>query len=621
MQRYPKDLTITIDEFRRSDWKGAIDSGDRSGYSAMWEALSSAARVAMENGSISVGKTLWLLADACSMMLDPASLNAPFKPYMVMDGKRSSIPEDFEEPEVRLLAQFSEEVDDVWLQARLADLAWLLLDPRSPKHALIAIDAYRKVPLDAGTWIRGGRECWTRAINLCKLLKTGAGDRLQETEAAIISTFDKAEIQHGFFARWLADLLATNHLGHDKGEHIAGRLEAMAQSFDLEGDLHRAREYFSAAQKWVVQSGNAVKAAELTARVAEEWAKEAVARASSQPADNIVAASLYEKAIQTYRSIPRSERVGLQVDERLAELHRRLTEAGAKSLDELHAITSPSIDTTELIEKARTSVKGKKVTDALAAFTNIYPGARKAELRRSAEHMLRQYPLQMLLSATHMSTDGRVIARRPGIGAGGAGSDEYETTICAQMVKDYTMGLGIVIQGMIWPALGVLLLEHRLQENDFVALAERSPIVPEGRAPLFGKGLFAGYEGDFVAALHLIVPQVEHMVRWHLKASGVKTTNLDQGGIENENGLSALMELAEVARIFGEDITFELKALFCDAFGANLRNELAHGLLDYTACQSTYSLYAWWFALKLVFNTFWNATRKPEREADSHSPE
>ncbi len=158
-------------------------------------------------------------------------------------------------------------------------------------------------------------------------------------------------------------------------------------------------------------------------------------------------------------------------------------------------------------------------------------------------------------------------------------------------------------------------------QSDFVAMASRSPIVPKNRERLFGKALFAGYEKDFVAALHLLVPQIEHMVRWHLKAAGIKTTNLDKDGIENENGLSALMELPEVTQIFGEDLSFELKALVCDAFGPNLRNELAHGLLDDEACHSAYAIYAWWLGLKLVFNTFWNAKRKAdvEKGADDKS--
>jgi hypothetical protein len=64
------------------------------------------------------------------------------------------------------------------------------------------------------------------------------------------------------------------------------------------------------------------------------------------------------------------------------------------------------------------------------------------------------------------------------------------------------------------------------------------------------------------------------MIRFHLKQHGAKTTNLDKNGIENEKGLSTLMELPEIETIFRKDLSFEIKALFCDPFGPNLRNEL-----------------------------------------------
>ena len=194
----------------------------------------------------------------------------------------------------------------------------------------------------------------------------------------------------------------------------------------------------------------------------------------------------------------------------------------------------------------------------------------------------------------------------------GSGDEEYQAIIWAEMVTSFAMEVGLVVRGMIWPALEVVALEHRLREGEFILLASRSPIVSAGRARLFGKALFAGYERDFTEALHLLVPQIEHMVRSHLKAAGVKTTNLDKKGIENETGLSALMELPEVEKIFGEDIAFEIKALFCDPLGPNLRNELAHGLLDDDQSESIYSIYAWWLGLKLVFIPFWSSLRKAD---------
>ena len=76
------------------------------------------------------------------------------------------------------------------------------------------------------------------------------------------------------------------------------------------------------------------------------------------------------------------------------------------------------------------------------------------------------------------------------------------------------------------------------------------------------------------------------------------------------------MALPEAEKIFGANLSFEIRALFCDAFGPNLRNELAHGMLDDEACQSIFSVYAWWFGLRLIFNTFWSATQKATPGSD-----
>jgi len=83
MERYPENIDISIEDFRNSNWLAAITDANREDYSSIWQSLSSAARQAIEDKKFKEGKVLWLLADACSMMLKPSSLNEPFKPYMV----------------------------------------------------------------------------------------------------------------------------------------------------------------------------------------------------------------------------------------------------------------------------------------------------------------------------------------------------------------------------------------------------------------------------------------------------------------------------------------------------------------------------------------------------------
>ena len=618
-QRYPADLVVLAQDFANCGWKKVLDETSREGYSAMWQAFSAAARSAMEEGCNEHGKVLWLLADACSMMLSPSSTNEPFKPYAVFHDRRSVIPDDLAESDIDFFAEIAEEVEDVWLKARLADLSWLKKKPRAVVYATTAIDAYRSIPLDTETWIRGGRECWERAISLALMLKAGAGDRLEKMAASIVVSFNSATRQDGFLGLWLADLLKASGLARAHCSDIARKLEVLAREFDGEGDLHRAREYFSASGEWYRAIPDDANAAEMTASVAEGWVKEAVVRASSENPSHMVAASFYENAIQTYRLIPRSERAVHRVDERIAELRAHLNESGEHALGEMGLISTPGVDITQLVESARKSVTGKPATEALLAFANLHRGAKVNELRNSALERLRQFPLQSLFAATVMSRDGRVIAKRPAMSLDGGLTEDDEIAIRAEMIRDYGILVSIVVQGDLWPALEVLLLEHRLREADFVGLANQSPIVPKGRAGLFGKALFAGYDRDFVSALHLLIPQIEHMVRVHLKQAGAKTTNLDKDGIENENGMSTLMDLPEAEQVFGKDLAFELKTLFCDAFGPNVRKEFAHGLLDEDACHSPYAIYAWWLGVRLVFNTWWNAGRSPDLSADDEA--
>ena len=94
MQRYPENISLNIDDFRHSGWRNAVISSNQESYCGMYSSFISAAQAAIEDGKMSEGKVLWLLADACSMMLTPVSPNEPFKPFMVWMGKRSALPED-----------------------------------------------------------------------------------------------------------------------------------------------------------------------------------------------------------------------------------------------------------------------------------------------------------------------------------------------------------------------------------------------------------------------------------------------------------------------------------------------------------------------------------------------
>lgn len=606
---YPADLQITVEDFMTCGWKEILAGIPEKCYPSMFEAFSSGAKKAIKEQRFAHGKVLRLLASVCSMMLDPDSRNIPFKPYLVIEGQRSSIPDDFNDNDILLFSQIAEEVDDIWLKARLTDLVWFKKRSLGLNFALTAIDSYRSIPLDAETWVRGGDNCWGRALNLTCMLGKGAGNRLVEMESAILDKVCTATSEEGFLCLWLSDLLKKYHLVRDQSIHIAQKLELLACEFDKIGDFYKAREYYDSSSTWFRLTGNTGKSTEMTIRVAEGWAKEALSRCSIERPSHMAATMFYENAIQVYRTIPRSERGAYQVDERIAELRTHLNQSGEKALTEFQLISTLGIDISSIVENSRNAVSGKSLHDALTTFVNLHQFTNASQAKSTAVERVRKHPLTAIFPKIFFSQDGRVIAQCAGVNLGENVSGD-EKAILAQMIHDHGIMISMVVQGYIWPALEIIHMEHRLREIDFISIAKQSPIVPKGRERLFGKGLFAGYDLDFTTALHLLIPQIEHMVRFHLKEAGVKTSNLDSNGIESENSLNTLMETPEVTKIFGEDLSFEIKALFCDAFGPNLRNELAHGLITEDGCYSVYGVYAWWLILKIVFCAFWNAERQ-----------
>lgn len=619
MEKYPNDVALLIEDFRNCGWLEAIHGAGQEDYFSMWQALSSAAKKSVEEGRFSEGKVLWLFADACSMMLRPSSINEPFTPIMVMGGKRSAVPEDFKAEDIKFFAEISAEIANPRLCARIAEIIWLLQKPRDLFFALRAIDNYCQIPLDAENWgKRDGGECWERAVYLCKMLRAGAENRLKEIESTLVESIKNSTKEDGYLTLWLSNLLSKYRLAGNDWVMISKKLEKLATEFGGVEDIYCARAYFSAAAAGYKRLDSLEKFTEMTIREAETWVKEAFFRQASDSAGNMIVARLYENAIQKYRTIPRDTRTMHEVDSRIEELRTEMNSANEKALNEMGVVSTDPIDISELIENARNAVRGKNALDALLALVNIYRGAEVQKIREFSKKMLREHPIQNLFSATHMSKDGRVIAKHPGTDPGG---EIDKARVWPEMVKHYIMEIGVVLQGYIWPALEVVRLEHRIKETDFYLIARQSPIVQEGRDRLFAKALFMGYDNDFASALHILVPQIENLVRFHLKQMGVKTTNLDINGIENENGLSTLMEHPEVNTIFGEDIVFEIMALFCDPFGPNLRNELAHGLLDYDESQSVYSIYAWWLGLRIVFNTFWNARQNSLNRVKSSKDE
>ncbi|MEX2181320.1 MAG: hypothetical protein WD771_04715 [Gemmatimonadaceae bacterium] len=219
------NAVLSIEVFRVADASAILATKERDGCRGVSEALGKAAKTALESEFPARAKLLWFLADVCKMIIRPESTNGPFQAWFQVGGRRSLILDDLQSDEIELLGQIAREATDPWLQARLADLSWTYRAPRDPQFALLAIDAYRRLPLDSDSLVCDGKECWQRAIVLARLLGDGAGDRLWKIRETLAATFPVVLASKGLPALLISRLLWQLPQQDDFAERIGGQLE------------------------------------------------------------------------------------------------------------------------------------------------------------------------------------------------------------------------------------------------------------------------------------------------------------------------------------------------------------------------------------------------------------
>jgi hypothetical protein len=125
-------------------------------------------------------------------------------------------------------------------------------------------------------------------------------------------------------------------------------------------------------------------------------------------------------------------------------------------------------------------------------------------------------------------------------------------------------------------------------------LFEKHQIVPENiaswanRHKLFDdmglliQGIHGWLQGDNVKAAHLLVPQVEHALRKIAGDIGLPVTKAHprMKGVSVAINMGDILSAAEILAALGENLTLHFQALYSDPRGLNLRNRMAHGLMD-----------------------------------------
>ena len=537
-------------------------------------------------------KSLLLLANICLLKLNSESRNDPFQPFMTYGNKRSFLPIDLTDEEILYLSSIVDEDLPPILKARIADILWTYSKPKNKKHSEIAIENYISMDVFDDFFEPDVYVFWERAVMLAKQTKNSS--LIEKIKSKLLNKIDNPSTSWNFHLLKIIEIFDNTDLDKGLNHELAEKLLEKQKEFNHEQQFHIAEQYLELAAKLFKKSGNEEDSYKSLALLSQATENHGDYRKNESA---MVANSFYKLALQRYREIPNSYRNTLQIDQKLDTVQDKITQSGLLITDELQLISTKQMNISELQEQSINHVKDKQTAfESLIYFSGV-SSCNFESIWKSTERYIQNSVVSSLFGATSVSLDGRKISSIPPLALDGNNKDEV---ILKTAIKNFGVHIHLAVEGCILPALNQIQEEHIFPKDFLVDLCKLSDIVPEKREILVTNALYQGFEWDFRSAIHLLAPQAENMVRQLLKRNRFVTTHIDQNGIENEMGLSSLVSIDGAREILGDDLWFELQAVFTDSLSANLRNEVGHGLLDDDTSNSLYSIYAWWMVLRLV---------------------
>lgn len=597
-------------DFERANWEevaAEVDDGARLHHFA--RAYREAARKAAEDDEATAA-VYEELANLCSFTLRPdQDRRDPFLPIIRAAGTRTAVVNDLSPATVEGCSRLAESAPRLRLQAQMADVAWVA--KRDHESAEAAIRTYLEIVQttslpDDWTRIQAVLE---RSFQIARELGSeGPRDEVLSQADALLSEHGPAE--DGFFCAHIIQLIHNYNLPDDSGIDLIDLAEDIGERAYDNGGYRVARRYWELAMDLAAAQERrplAKRAAErpYAHRIADAFESEAKLLLD-QGAGHLQAADCLRRAIEALR------RVGDE-DERIEELHRRLVEVQEGAPGELAEVCH-STDITALVVKARDRIADQEVGDALRIFA-VTPSIPDVDrLRNHAEDLAEDYPLQGLFPKQVLSRTGKVVQRYGSVQS--SDTEEREAALRGDMLYYASLHHDHAAQATINPMRVQILREHALQRRTFIRVLRYNPMVASGREAVCARGLVAGFHADLTTALHLLLPQFEHSIRLLLDREGLRTSTLDDEGVQREMGLNRLLFVyeEELEEIFSQDVVFALQGLLVEKFGGDFRNKVAHGLGGAGDYNTGPAMYLWWLIFRLCLTPALNAVTTVEDE-------
>jgi len=351
------------------------------------------------------------------------------------------------------------------------------------------------------------------------------------------------------------ELLVKNKkvsLSKDKKHIILNDLERRFERLLKGNDHWAAKRAAVLLVDYYSRLGNKEKTKEILLKLGKMIQKQA------EQASPLVASAWLEELYHLYLQYGMKDEA-----DRISNKIRELGEEAKSELKEIKASIEIPKDKLEKYTKWLTDGDLDTVLTKIAV--NYIP--KKDEVTKQIQDLSKKAPISFLFTHKIMDAEGRPIATV------GSLEDDIEGHIVLQISQNMQISSFFLRE-----TLNALIDKFNLTVKEIVNYLYKSPIFDKRRKELLIRGIESYLNRDFLVSLHILIPQIEAIIRNLAEKIGIPILKSSRSGGFFYRTLDELLREEGIISVLGEDMCLYFRVLLTDPRGWNIRNDVCHGI-------------------------------------------
>lgn len=449
------------------------------------------------------------------------------------------------------------------LKARYADLVWDFLHPvtlgKSERaYAEMAIDAYSEMAyLASEATDMQSRRHLERALELA--ISLNDQHRIVSIKQAMFKLYERiAEPNKIGTWTFLFDSLYGNKkivLTDAERNKIVTSLEEILRFCSDIAD----KEHFD---PWASQGAAERLEKHYQAHNQAQKAKDAILvagksfEAIAAEADSLVAMTWLQDVYEAYQDR------GLATD--AVRVQKQSQEKGKGAKDSMREIIATFQISTEQLDQFFANITSGTFVEALHKIANNFIPKIEA-IKINLESLKQEHPLQAMLQVRTIS-NGQLASKT------GSVDDDPDGRL------RLAFGERISVSSLfLSETLDRVRIQYSPTAEQILEHVYQSPLFDPDRRELLFDGIHAYLLQDHLKAIHILVPQIEHILRRTLSLHGQPTNKSKGKGVMQEKNINDALQA--LARVLPEDFRLYLLMALAEPRGLNIRHNVSHGLI------------------------------------------